>query len=756
MRVSTGVAGVTVVDVLGAKACAHLLLQALAMLPGSSSGPDDTARIARVLRMCWTWCLQQAACGVLRLEQRSLDLESLETVAAAAAAGRPVEAAGLPFMQHDTLPDSDSDDTDATRPVPDVGLMQFISQWCLVVDELLFRGHLQPVALISSDKGSLLDLFDGRLWHFMFHCASANMPIGLSQQALAHAQSLMRATCHAVGIAEADISRFAMPLPAAGAPTAVGVYRPAGSPPAQRTIRGNPLADAFLGPQPSAQQPEVEEPAAWEQQVFDDAYHWHTGVPIDPAYIGETHEANMLALYANANIYVMAKCPFLKDWQRRKLTDLIKRQSNPRLWSSDDAKERANRLTEAAREARGWLKTIFERREQKHSTFMRNYAETLGKTEYHAPGSDDSNRGGSNGSSRPGARADMIREQNTARILAEDQQRRNMAWAELHATLAKHAEKNHDCWDEDMCMYMNCELDRFLKDCKDDAASTQAYVSASCFKLQGEQKAWQQLCRSRARRSAAPLDGDTSHDMSHAINVWLLVQQLLASGLLKYTAAKGTSQEVLAAADATNVAVKEALQQCKQAMQLLGFEQAAESIAGLQANFDEQHAAQPSRSRPASRNNSRPASRNNSRPASAAAGGSSNVVYHVGMAEAEFQLRHCGDKLHRGGQGIKDKRVKSFVPDTWQMHVMDAIDRRESCVICAPTSSGKTFISSFCMDRVMRESKDGIVVFVAPTKALVNQTDSCSGKQCLHHMHVCSVLDGTTAFFTWLRNTAMA
>ena len=300
----TGVAGATVVGASGAKACAHLLQRALAMHPGSSTSPD-MARIGAVLRMCWAWCLQQAACGVLPLEQRSLDLESLEA-AAAAPAGRPARAADTPFVQHDTLPDSDSDDTE--RPVPDVGLMIFISQWCRVVDKLL-SGELAPST--SSDKASLLDLFDGRLWHFMFHCVSINKPTGLSPQALASAQGLMHAICHAAGIAAADISRFAVPLPAVGAPAAVGAYRPVGPPPTQHRIQGNPLVDAFIGRQPGVQQPEVEAPAAWEQYVFDDAYHWHTGRPIDPAYIGETHEANLLAQYAGADIHVMAECPRL-------------------------------------------------------------------------------------------------------------------------------------------------------------------------------------------------------------------------------------------------------------------------------------------------------------------------------------------------------------------------------------------------------------------------------------------------------------
>ncbi|KAJ7083417.1 hypothetical protein B0H15DRAFT_425762 [Mycena belliarum] len=85
-----------------------------------------------------------------------------------------------------------------------------------------------------------------------------------------------------------------------------------------------------------------------------------------------------------------------------------------------------------------------------------------------------------------------------------------------------------------------------------------------------------------------------------------------------------------------------------------------------------------------------------------------------------WQLRLFGEFMDRSMDSAPDPRV-AFKPDAWQREVLDCIDDRYSVLVIAPTSAGKTFISYYSMEKILRDSDDGILVYVAPTKALVTQ-----------------------------------
>lgn len=85
-----------------------------------------------------------------------------------------------------------------------------------------------------------------------------------------------------------------------------------------------------------------------------------------------------------------------------------------------------------------------------------------------------------------------------------------------------------------------------------------------------------------------------------------------------------------------------------------------------------------------------------------------------------LQLQHGGPYMDRRFDSQPDERVR-FEPDAWQREVLDSIDNDNSLLAVAPTSAGKTFISFYAMKKVLEESDEGVLVYVAPTKALVNQ-----------------------------------
>ncbi|KAI9840404.1 MAG: hypothetical protein M1838_004074 [Thelocarpon superellum] len=92
----------------------------------------------------------------------------------------------------------------------------------------------------------------------------------------------------------------------------------------------------------------------------------------------------------------------------------------------------------------------------------------------------------------------------------------------------------------------------------------------------------------------------------------------------------------------------------------------------------------------------------------------------VALPPQEFQLLHAGPYMDRNVDSAPDPRVH-FEPDRWQRRVLDEIDANRSVFVVAPTSAGKTFISFYAMEQILRADDNGVLVYVAPTKALVNQ-----------------------------------
>ncbi|ETV65291.1 hypothetical protein H257_17944 [Aphanomyces astaci] len=76
-----------------------------------------------------------------------------------------------------------------------------------------------------------------------------------------------------------------------------------------------------------------------------------------------------------------------------------------------------------------------------------------------------------------------------------------------------------------------------------------------------------------------------------------------------------------------------------------------------------------------------------------------------------FQLTEMSDRL----PPLNLHHMNKFILDKWQKEVLTHIDQKHSVVVCAPTSSGKTVLSSYV------SVIGGKVLFLAPTEPLVWQ-----------------------------------
>lgn len=76
-----------------------------------------------------------------------------------------------------------------------------------------------------------------------------------------------------------------------------------------------------------------------------------------------------------------------------------------------------------------------------------------------------------------------------------------------------------------------------------------------------------------------------------------------------------------------------------------------------------------------------------------------------------FQLTDMSDRLPP-----LSRYNRQFKLEPWQCRILEAIDNRSSAVVCAPTSSGKTLLSTYTCKRAK-----GTVLFVLPSEVLVWQ-----------------------------------
>ncbi|KAK9832186.1 hypothetical protein WJX74_002273 [Apatococcus lobatus] len=413
------------------------------------------------------------------------------------------------------------------------------------------------------------------------------------------------------------------------------------------------------------------------QQSFLEDYHWHSGKPLEPAIWTATEQtAIILSKYQSPS--ELLGCWMLRRKYKARIVEAL-RQCQDRLLVPNKAVADKH-LADKCQEAIQYLREYTSREEALLSRALHLYASSLSNTSFInrtssaavQPAAKQKQTAKAHKKAAPlKGGADRIKEENRLRQVAKQQGKLQEQWLHLKQTFNKQND------------WLAAGENAILKLLKEAASSgaNHLFLEVSIFRAEAHLEAWRKSQAAISKQTYDHVKTSLAEQaIHHAATVWQIISGLWhgdSSGETGCLTGSGAEMQKQAAG----------------CLASLGFQDAAKLLCSTTV-----------------RNPARPSS---SRAASCAC---SQSIFR-------FQLEHCGHLLPRD-PGTQDHRTASFNPDPWQQKVLDIIDQGASALICAPTSSGKTFISNYVICKVLAESNKGLCIFVAPTKALVNQVQA--------------------------------
>ena len=459
---------------------------------------------------------------------------------------------------------------DSTCAAQIVSMATVADEFCSITAEQLLVADDQ-INLSAADLASMADAFDGRLLVAAATCPIEQRPLGLASHVMAHADALMAtlgldcSMFHLPGQPETHASSAAPAIGSAAPAAADGGYA-ATALTAQVTEEPedaselNPLAASFLGPEARTLAMNQSDKAEFEHSLheFDDRYHWHSGTPIEPSYLGETNTGKRVAQWLDCSLQELLHCPLLYAGMRKMIAQVLQQCENKILLPNPA--ERAGRLQVCLDQARQVLLTYEARQNQMQARAMKIYATSLQGSKYAsaarsssgpkskqqkggggsaAPAQQQQQKGSSAAGKKPKklSKAQQIIQDNSAQQASREAARLLERWRQLQKELE--AEVRVQGWGSSTLK----RVQLFLSKCEQAPGS---YLAASLFKLQQAEAAWKATCM-QASRSQQKQALEAAHDQAgsqdplkallkledgraheHAVTMWMTVQDLLS------------------------------------------------------------------------------------------------------------------------------------------------------------------------------------------------------------------------------------